>query len=110
MAVEQLSPTYDHRQREDWLEWFLDPNVTDDNFIAALRSVPQEHWLFVEVRLRAALNQAKMEVLPAVSYSFPRPQRRDPVSDKQKWDVLQKKEYLFFDEVWRRQGEGAASR
>ena len=55
---------YEHDRREEWLAWFLDPQTQDpDELRAALESVPEglEPWLFVETRLRVALDEAKRQ-------------------------------------------------
>lgn len=103
MAVEQVSPIYDSSQHEDWLEWFLDSNVTDERtLVTALQSVPPEHWLFVEIRLRGALDAAKSDLLPLVSFSMPVRYRRYSPDELAQWRLVERKEHLFFDEVWRR--------
>ncbi|MBI3973618.1 MAG: hypothetical protein HY332_20275 [Chloroflexi bacterium] len=96
---------YDHEMREEWLSWFLDPR-TDDRLelVEALQSVPLElePWLFVETRLRVALDEAKAELLPPVSSGTPVRYRVYSDDEHRQWELLEEKERLFFEEVWRR--------
>lgn len=95
---------YEHEQREDWLSWFLDPRTDNpEELREGLRSVPPElePWLFVETRLRVALNEAKADLLPPVSSGTPVRYRLYSDDEHQQWDLLEEKERLFFEQVWR---------
>ena len=96
---------YDHEGREEWLSWFLDPRTDDlEELRDALRSVPVgvEPWLFVETRLRVALEEATADLLPPVSSSLPVRYGVYSEDERRQWQLVKEKERLFFDEVWRR--------
>ena len=96
---------YQHEHREAWLSWFMDPSTRDEGQLReALKSIPPgiEPWLFVETRLRVALDEAKADLLPPVSSGTPVRFRVYSDDDHKQWDLLEKKERMFFDEVWRR--------
>jgi hypothetical protein len=96
---------YEHDRREEWLAWFLDPQTEDrEELRSSLRSVPEglEPWLFVETRLRVALDEVKSDLLPPVSSAAPVRYRVYSDDEYRRWKLLEDEERLFFDEVWRR--------
>ena len=109
---EMVARKYDDDHREEWLRWFMDPATIDKQELQkALQSVPVglEPWLFVEVRLRVALHEAKDELLPPVSSGLPLNYRTYTADDWTNWDLIELKEKLFFEEVRRRRQKGYAA-
>ena len=48
---------YVHEQRRAWLTWFLDAATADEQDLRrALRSVPDESWLFVQTQRRSDID------------------------------------------------------
>jgi hypothetical protein len=92
---------YDHTLREDWLNWIMSPATRDATAIQhALESVPGEHWVFVDSRLRRALHDARVALLPPVfSNGQPVQYRRYSDDDMEDWRTLDMKKGIFFEEV-----------
>ncbi len=105
---------YDHERREEWLDWFMSPTTSDPKEITtALASIPRrfEPWMFVETRLRVALEEEKarlageaVDVREGEEIIATVPTHFDP--DGRLWTLVELKEQLFYDEVANRRPGG----